>query len=234
MVLAAGLGTRMRPLTDHRPKPLIAVHGRTLIDRTLDALVDAGVQRAVVNVHYCADQMEAHLTMRTDLEIVISDERACLMETGGGVRQALAHLGREPIFVCNTDAFWADGGGAPLIDLGDGFDSQIMGARLLLVDRRQSLGFDGAGDFYRTASGALRLRGDDATAPFAYTGVQIVDPLLVAGEPLAPFSFMRIWKRLITEQRLFGAVLGSFWLHVGDPQAVQDANAYLQDRELRQ
>lgn len=231
MVLAAGLGTRMRPLTDHRPKPLIEVSGRALIDRTLDVLVQAGVQRAVVNVHYCADQIETHLRARRDLEIILSDERVQLMETGGGVRKALPLLGDAPIFVCNTDAFWVDAGGDPLISLAEGFDRGQMGARLLVVDCSQTLGFDGPGDFFADPLGRLRLRGDQAAAPLAYTGIQIVDPALVAAEPVEPFSFMRIWKRLMPEQRLFGSTLNAFWLHVGDPQALIDAQSYLAERE---
>jgi MurNAc alpha-1-phosphate uridylyltransferase len=225
MVLAAGLGTRMRPLTNDRPKPLIEVCGRALIDHMLDRLREAGVQRVVVNVHYRADQMEAHVRARSDLDIIISDERGKLMETGGGVRQALALLGDRPIYVCNTDALWQERAPNALRALAVGFDASQMGARLMLVDRRETLGFDGPGDFHHDRDGRIRLRGEDLNAPFAYTGVQIVDPTLLRDEPIEPFSFMRVWRRLLDQRRVFGMALDGFWMHVGDPEAVRLAEA---------
>lgn len=225
MVLGAGLGTRMRPLTDDRPKPLIMVDGRALIDHMLDRLAAAGVQRCVVNVHYRADQLEAHVRRRRDLEIIISDERARLMETGGAVRQAMSLLGEDPIFICNTDALWHETGAPALSTLATGFDAAGMGARLMLIEREATLGFDGAGDFFLDGDGRIRLRGDAASAPFAYTGVQIADPRLVADDALEPFSYMRVWRRLMAQQTLYGMRLEGFWMHVGDPGAVDLANA---------
>ena len=219
MVLAAGLGTRMRPLTNDRPKALVEVAGRALIDHVLDRLVEAGVRRAVVNVHAFADMLEAHVRRRDDLEIVVSDERGRLMETGGGVLQARALLGDAPIVVCNIDSVWEEPAGAAIVRLAAGFDPARMGARLMLAAMNQCLGFEGAGDFFMDERGVLSFRDAMPQAPWAYTGVQIIDPRIVDGEPLEPFSFTRVWRRLAREGRLFGAPLGGFWMHVGDPEA---------------
>lgn len=227
MVLAAGLGTRMRPLTDDRPKALVAVRGRALIDHVLDRCVEAGVQRAVINVHAFADKLEAHLAGRTDIKIAISDERAQLMETGGGVKQARALLGDDPIFVCNIDSVWDEPAGSAMARLAQGFDPARMGALLMLAAMDQQLGYDGAGDFFMDETGVLTLRAPMPHSPWAYMGVQIIDPALVDNEPLEPFSFMRVWKRLQAEQRLYGAPLGGFWMHVGDPNAREAAEARL-------
>ncbi len=219
MVLAAGLGTRMRPLTDDRPKALVTVAGRALIDHVLDRLVEAGVKRAVVNVHAFADLLEAHVKRRDDIEIVISDERAQLMETGGGVRQARPLLGDAPIIVCNIDSIWEEPAGSAIARLAREFDPERMGARLMLAAMDQCLGFDGAGDFIMADDGALAFRDEKPGAPWAYMGAQIVDPRIVDAESLKPFSFTRVWRRLASEGRLFGAPLGGFWMHVGDPEA---------------
>ncbi|HRE43938.1 MAG TPA: nucleotidyltransferase family protein [Terricaulis sp.] len=227
MVLAAGLGTRMRPLTNDRPKALVEVRGRALIDHVLDRLLGAGVKRAVVNVHAFADRLEAHLARRTDLEIVISDERAELMETGGGVRQARGLLGDDPIIVCNIDSVWDEPAGPAIARLAAGFDPARMGARLMLASMDACLGFDGAGDFFMDEAGALRFRDGAPQSPWAYMGAQIIDPAIVDGEPLEPFSFTRIWRRLADEGRLHGVPLGGFWMHVGDPQAREAAEARL-------
>jgi len=227
MVLAAGLGTRMRPLTDDRPKALVTVAGKALVDHVLDRLVAAGVERAVVNVHAFAEMLEAHVKRRSDIEVVISDERALLMETGGGVRQAAPLLGEAPIVVCNIDSVWEEPNGSAIARLAQGFDPGRCSARLMLASLDQCLGFDGPGDFFMDEAGALQFRDAMPRAPWAYTGVQIVDPTAVYREPLAPFSFMRIWRALAAEGRLYGAPLGGFWMHVGDPQARSDAEARL-------
>ncbi len=219
MVLAAGKGTRMRPLTNDRPKALVTVQGKALIDHVLDRLVEARVERAVVNVHAFADMLEAHLSKRRDIEIVISDERALLMETGGGMVQALPLLGDEPIVLANIDSVWTEPSGSAIARLADGFDRATMGARLMLASMDQCLGFDGAGDFHLHTDGRLQHRGEDARADWAYMGVQIIDPAIMAGEPCEPFGFFRIWARLQAQGRLFGAPLGGYWMHVGDPDA---------------
>ena len=227
MVLAAGLGTRMRPLTDNCPKPLILVRGRTLLDRALDPLVEAGVKRAIVNVHYLADQVEAHLKQRTDIEIVISDERGEVLETGGALARARPLLGEDPILVANTDAFWEPATPAPVSALAEAFDPALMDALLLVADTGRALGFDGAGDFFRHEDGAMTRRGNAPTAPYAYCGLRIIRPQLYDHEPVERFSALRVWDRLIPERRLHGLPLGAFWLHVGDPQALKDAEMWL-------
>lgn len=227
MVLAAGLGTRMRPLTNDRPKALVEVGGRALIDHVLDRMVDAGVTRAIVNVHAFADMLEAHVRRRDDIEVVISDERAQLMETGGGVKQARALLGEAPVFVCNIDSVWEEPHGSALVRLAHEFDPGRMGARLMLAAMDQQLGYEGHGDFFMSADGALTLRETMPRTPWAYMGAQIIDPSILDSEPLEPFSFMRIWRRLAIEGRLFGAPLGGFWMHVGDPAAREASEARL-------
>lgn len=230
MVLAAGLGTRMRPLTQDRPKALVEVGGRALIDHVLDRCAAAGVTRAVVNVHAFADILEAHVKRRRDLEIVISDERARLMETGGGVKQARALLGDAPIFVCNIDSVWEEPEGSALKRLAAGFDPERMGARLMLAAMDQCLGFEGQGDFFMSAKGALLFRDALPQTPWAYMGAQIIDPAIVDQEPLEPFSLTRVWRKLALEGRLFGAPLGGYWMHVGDPEARAAAEARLEAR----
>lgn len=227
MVLAAGLGTRMRPLTNTRPKCLVTVNGKTLMDHMLDRLAGAGITRVIVNVHAFADMLEAHLRTRRDLEILISDERARLMETGGGVRQALPLLGDGPFVVCNTDSIWDEPDGSAIRRLIDGFDPATMDSRLMLADMSACLGFDTPGDFTMAPSGTIALRGAASSARWAYTGVQIVRPDIVAPEPVEPFSFKRIWERSIASGRLFGGTLDGFWMHVGDPAARDAAEARL-------
>ena len=225
MVLAAGLGTRMKPLTNDRPKALVQVNGRALIDHVLDRLIAAGVKRAVVNVHAFADLLEAHVKRRTDIEIIISDERAQLMETGGGLKQARPLLGDAPIVIANIDSVWEEPNGSAIARLARGYDRSRMGARLMLAAMDQCLGFEGTGDFFMYAAGELTFRGDAPSSPWAYMGVQIIDPAIVDPEPLEPFSFTRIWRRLAAEGRLHGAPLGGYWMHVGDPQAKAEAEA---------
>lgn len=227
MVLAAGLGTRMRPLTDDRPKALVTVNGKALIDHVLDRLIEAGVKRAVVNVHAFADMLERHVQRRRDIDIVISDERAQLMETGGGVVQALGLLGPDPIVLTNIDSVWTEASGSAIARLAAGYDRTRMGARLMLAAMDQCSGFDGVGDFHMSADGRLAHRGGDAKTDWAYMGVQIVDPAILTGEPREPFGFFRIWQRLQEAGRLYGAPLGGYWMHVGDPVARQLAEARL-------
>lgn len=228
-LLAAGLGTRMRPLTDTCPKPMLEVDGRSMIDRLLDNLAAAGVVRAVVNVHWLADMLEVHVHRRTDIEIVISDERARLLETGGGLVRALPLLGDDPVFVLNTDAFWHPGGPGPLTALCDAFDPETMDECLLLADIGRSLGYHGAGDFFLEADGRVRRRGEAASAPFAFAGVRITRPQAYQGLAEEPFSANRVWNGMLPEGRLHGVVMDADWLHVGDPDALIAATDFLRD-----
>lgn len=227
MVLAAGLGTRMRPLTDDRPKALVEVGGRALVDHVLDRLADAGVERAVVNVHWFADRLEAHLAARTGgPAIVISDERDELLETGGGLKKARGLLGDDPVFVANIDSVWIDRGDA-LSDLIRLWDPTRMDAALLLARREGSIGFEGGGDFFKADDGRLTFRGGAVSAPYAYMGVHITRPGVVDDGPDGPFSLSTVWRRLASEGRLFGCVLDGDWMHVGDPAARDEAEARL-------
>ena len=227
MVLAAGLGTRMRPLTDDRPKALVQVRGRALIDHVLDRLGDAGVERAVVNVHWFAERLEAHLAARTGgPEIVISDERAELLETGGGLKKARGLLGDDPVFVTNIDSVWIDRGDA-LGDLMRLWDRARMDAALLLARREGSIGFEGDGDVFLGDDGRLTFRGDRPSAPFAYRGVHITRPDYADRGPDGPFSLSGLWRQSASEGRLYGCVLDGDWMHVGDPGARDEAEARL-------
>jgi MurNAc alpha-1-phosphate uridylyltransferase len=228
MVLAAGLGTRMRPLTETLPKALIPVAGRALIDRVLDRLVEAGVERAVVNVHHFADQMEAHLKGRRDLEVLISDERAELLDSGGGIQHARALLGEDPIFVANIDSLWIENGTPALEALKRAWDPAQMDLLLLLVLRGNGLGFEGPQGFYRDDEGRLtHSASPEVVTPFANVGFGILKPQVLDGQTSPAFSIVPIWRRLQAEGRLHGAVMEAFWMHVGDPGALDAAEARL-------
>ena len=231
MVLAAGLGTRMRPLTDDRPKALVEVAGRALIDHVLDRLAGAGVERAVVNVHWFADRLERHLAERErGPDIVISDERAELLETGGGLKKAAPLLGPGAVFVANIDSVWTDNGregNSALNQLARLWNPSTMDAALLLARREGSIGFEGGGDFFLAGDGRLTFRGDAPEAPYAYMGVHICRPDYVADGPDGPFSLSGLWRRSAAAGRLYGCVLDGDWMHVGDPQARDEAEARL-------
>ncbi len=230
MVLAAGLGTRMRPLTDDRPKPLIHVSGKALMDYALDRFADAGVERAVVNVHYLADQVEDHLSQRAAPEIVVSDERSLLLETGGGLKKARNALGDDPVFCTNTDAILIDGSAEEACaQLSGIWRDDVMDALLLLVPIDRTSGYDGCGDFDRSADGRIALRSGDA-APHVFSGLQIISPALIDEGPDGPFSTRKLWDIAAARGRLYGAVYGGDWLHVGDPQGLKDAEARLERR----
>ncbi|MDJ1158902.1 nucleotidyltransferase family protein [Chelatococcus sp. SYSU_G07232] len=227
MVLAAGLGTRMRPLTDRLPKPLVEVGGRALIDHALDRLAEAGVARAVVNVHHLADLVEAHVRRRRAPAIVISDERPHLLETGGGTKKALPLLGPGPFLLFNTDAFWIEGPQPNLPRLGEAWDAERMDILLLVAPAATSIGYDGAGDFLMDEAGRLERRGERAVAPFVYAGVAVLKPELFADTPEEPFSLNLLFDRAIARRRLYGLRLDGQWLHVGTPEAIAEAEATL-------
>ena len=239
MVLAAGLGTRMRPLTDDRPKALVEVGGRTLIDHNLDRLIEAGVERAVVNVHAFADRLIAHLKARPPtIEIVISDERdhALPLETGGGIKAASAHLGNDPIVVVNIDSVWIEDGQPParaIADLCAGFDPDRMTCRLMLARAERTMGLDGPGDFLMDDRGRLtgRRAAGAASAPYNYMGVHIVDPRPIYAWPQTEFGLFPngggLWGQWAQAGRLNGFVMDGDWMHVGDPRARDEAEARL-------
>lgn len=241
MVLAAGLGTRMRPLTNDRPKPLIEVAGKPLIDYALDRFARAGVARAVVNVHYRADMMEAHLKARVaggaGPEIRVSDERDLLMETGGGLAKARALLGEAPVYSVNTDAILVDGPSAdpahePCARLAAAWDDAEMDALLLLVPRERASGFDGRGDFRLSAAGELAWRDGD-TAPYVFTGLQIIRPSLLDGMPVGePFSTKLLWDKAHAAGRFRAVVHDGAWMHVGDPDGLAEAEAFFRTRPI--
>jgi MurNAc alpha-1-phosphate uridylyltransferase len=227
MVLAAGLGMRMRPLTLERPKALVPVAGRTLIDHMLDRLVAAGVTRVVVNVHAHADQMEAHLAGRADLQVTISDERAALLETGGGLKAARHLLGQDPILVANIDTIWTEPDGSLIDRLIGAWDGTRMDDLLTLAPLENSLGFDGPGDFFRGDDGRLAPRGEAPRAPHAYMGLHMMDPAIIAAWPDSAHGIFGHWLGMAQAGRLHGVVMDGLWMHVGDPNALAAAEARL-------
>ena len=219
MVLAAGLGKRMRPLTASQPKPLVRVAGRALIDHALDRLRDAGIAQAVVNVHYLADALEAHVTARAAPRVTISDERAQLLETGGGMAKALPLL-PDPFFSLNSDNIWLDGPKNAFADLSAAWDPARMDALLLLVPHARAANFDGPGDFYMDALGRLTRRKAGRIAPFIYSGIQLASHRLLRDAPAGPFSTNILWDRAIAEGRLYGLAFRGHWFEVGTPAAI--------------
>jgi N-acetyl-alpha-D-muramate 1-phosphate uridylyltransferase len=232
MVFAAGLGTRMRPLTDHVPKSLIKVAGKPLIDHVLDRLAMAGVETVIVNVHYLGEKVEAHLAARAAPRILISDERKKLLDQGGGIAKALPLLGQIPFFVANTDAFWIEGPADNLRRLAAAWDPDRMDILLLVAGAAESVGSESPGDFNMAPDGRLTRRAEREIAPFVYTGIGIVKPELFAGGsrdvfPLAPFFF-----EAAKSGRLFGERLDGIWLHVGTPDAIVDAERMIAHSNL--
>ncbi|QJP15209.1 nucleotidyltransferase family protein [Starkeya sp. ORNL1] len=224
MVLAAGIGTRMRPLTDTRPKPMVEVGGRALIDHVLNRLAEADIDTAVVNLHHHADLMERHLRQRRGPpDIVFSDERDALLETGGGIRRALPLLGPAPFISINADTIWIEGIRPNLPTLIDGFDPERMDGLLLLAPTSASIGYDGRGDFVMDGQGALTFRGERSVAPFVYAGAAVLRPELFDDSPEGPFSLTYLFRRAAEEGRLFGLRLEGVWMHVGTPEAIAEA-----------
>ena len=225
MVLAAGLGERMRPLTDRIPKPLVPVAGKPLIDHVLDRLAAAGIERAVVNVHYLADLIERHLAGRTRPQIVISDEREKLLNTGGGVVKALGVIGSEPFIHVNSDTIWIDGVKPNLERLAEAFDPARMDALLLLAPVSTSIGYSGRGDFTMATDGRLKRRPERDVAPFVYAGAAILRPELFKDAPAGAFPLTALFNRAEAGGRLHGLRLEGVWMHVGTPQAIAEAEA---------
>jgi MurNAc alpha-1-phosphate uridylyltransferase len=226
MVMAAGLGKRMRPLTASQPKPLVRVAGKALIDYSLDHLAEAGIGHAVVNVHYLADALEAHLAKRKAPAIVISDERELLLETGGGMVKAQALL-PDPFFCLNSDNIWLDGPRGVFADLSGRWDPQQMDALLLVVGHARAVNYTGKGDFHLDPLGRITRRRSGRIAPFIYTGIQIVSHRLLRDAPEGPFSTNVLWQRAIEEGRLYGVSHTGLWFEVGAPSAIPPTEDWL-------
>jgi MurNAc alpha-1-phosphate uridylyltransferase len=227
IVLAAGLGKRMLPITATMPKPLVKVAGQTLIDFALDRLHEAGMRTVVVNVHHFADMLEEHLRTRTIPRIIISDEREELLETGGGVKKALPILGDAPFITFNSDSLWIEAGEPNLKRLVAAWDPDRMDILMLVAPLSTSVGYEGSGDFHMDPDGRLRRRGSDVSAPFVYAGVAIVKPELVPGSPDGAFSANVFYDRAIASGRLHGLCMEGQWLHVGEPRAIVEAEKCL-------
>lgn len=228
MVLAAGLGLRMRPITERMPKPLVRVAGKALLDHVLDKLGEAGVAHAVVNVHYLPDQIIRHVAARQAPRVTISDERDMVLGTGGGVVKALPLLGDAPFFHLNADTMWIDGVRPNLLRLADAFDPSAMDILMLLAPTATSVGYDGSGDYAMATDGRLIKRKEKQLVPFVYAGAAILSPKLFAGAPAGEFSLTDLFNRAEAGGRLFGLRLEGVWMHVGTPDAITAAeNAIL-------
>jgi MurNAc alpha-1-phosphate uridylyltransferase len=230
MIMAAGLGKRMRPLTATRPKPLVEVGGKALLDHVLDRLRTAGVQNVVVNVHYLADALEAHLATRAkELNVKISDERDLLLETGGGLIKAEPLIDCDPFLALNSDNLWIDGPADTLKLLASQWDGEKMDALLLLVPQARAVGHKGQGDFHMDRVGRIRRRERSHVAPFVFTGIQIASKRLLRDAPSGPFSTNILWDRAMEEGRAYGAVHQGLWFDVGTPQSIPVTEAVLQN-----
>lgn len=230
MVMAAGLGKRMRPLTATRPKPLVRVAGKPLIDHSLDRIEAAGIGHVVVNVHYLANALEAHLSaQKRAFTIAISDERDLLLETGGGMVKALPQLTGDPILIVNSDNIWTDGPQDSIQHLARHWDGGRMDALLLLIRQASATGHGGRGDFHMDPSGLLSRRKPGRIAPFVYTGVQLISPRLLADAPAGPFSTNILWDRAIAAGRLFGLSHMGQWFDVGSPASIGPTEAALSE-----
>jgi MurNAc alpha-1-phosphate uridylyltransferase len=225
MVLAAGRGKRMRPITATTPKPLVEVCGKSLIDHVLDRLAMAGVERAVVNVHYLANLVEVHLARRSRPQIVISDERDVLLDTGGAVVKALPLIGNEPFFHLNSDTVWIEGARPNLAMLAERWDPDRMDGMLMLASTVTAIGYDGFGDFEMDKEGRLRRRAERTVAPFVYAGAAVFHPRVFAGLEAEPLSLNVLFDEMIAAGRLFGMRMDGIWLHVGTPDAIREAEA---------
>lgn len=226
MILSAGLGTRMQHLTRNRPKPLVKFYGKPLIDHVISRLEETEVENIVVNVHYKAGMLEAHLAERRSPRILISDERQKLLDTGGGVAKALGLLGNEPFYVHNSDSVWIEGAGSSLKSLSDRWDPSTMDGLLLLASTTTSLGYDGTGDFAMSPNGHLRRRREREIVPYIFAGVSILDPQLFDGCSADSFSLNEIFDKAIEAGRLFGLRHEGIWMHIGTPETLQEAEAF--------
>ena len=230
MVLAAGLGLRLRPITNKTPKPLVKVADRTLLDHTLDRLVAVGVERAVVNIHHLADQVEQHLGNRKDLEIIISSEADDLLETGGGVKKALEHFGDEPFYISNADVLWLNGPTPALGRMIERWNDDEMDVLLMLHSTVEAYGYTGNGDFEAEPNGKLSRKLEGEITPYLFTGVQSIHPRIFEATPDGAFSLNVIYDKAIEAERLYGVVHDGEWFHIGTPDGLAQAEVYMGQR----
>ena len=230
MVLAAGLGLRLRPITEQIPKPLVQVAGRTLLDHNLDRLAAGGITRAVVNTHYLSDQIESHLKNRRDLEIILSPEIEERLDTGGGIYHAIDHLGPAPFYSTNTDVIWLDGPTPALRRLATAWDDDRMDGLLLLHSTVESYGYTGDGDFLIDPNGVLTRRPEREVSPYLFTGTQLLHPRLFKDVPAGAFSLNLLYDRAMAEGRLYGLIHDGDWFHIGTPDGLHEAETYMRQR----
>jgi MurNAc alpha-1-phosphate uridylyltransferase len=229
MIMAAGLGTRMRPLTDTRPKPLVEVRGRALLDHVIDRLVAAGVTLIVVNTHYKAEMIKAHLAGRKDVDIRISDESDALLDSGGGILKALPHFEGEPFYHANADTVWVEGASHALEKLSARWSSETMDALMLLAPTVSTVCYEGRGDFMMDSEGHLSRVPDGRISPFVWMSIEILHPRLFDGVKPGKFSINPLWDKAIGKDRLFGMRLDGVWMHIDRPEAIQQSEAFLAD-----
>jgi MurNAc alpha-1-phosphate uridylyltransferase len=227
MIMAAGFGTRMRPLTNPIPKPLVKVQGRALIDHVMDRLVAAGVKTIVVNIHYMGDQIKAHVEKRKDVEIIISDETDTILDSGGGIFKALPHFKGEPFFHANADTVWVEGASHALERLKAAWKPSEMDALMLLASTVTTVCYDGRGDFMMDADGRLSRVPEGRISPFVWMSMEILHPRLFDGMQPGKFSINPLWDKAIAKGRLFGQRLDGVWMHIDRPEAVKQSEEYL-------
>lgn len=230
MILAAGLGLRLRPITNKTPKPLVKVADRTLLDHTIDKLLAIGVKTAIINVHYLGDQIKQHLSKRTDLEIIFSSEADTLLETGGGIKNALEYFGDEPFFACNADVLWLNGPSPVLERMQDYWHDDQMDGLLMLHSTVEAYGYMGNGDFELDSVGRLSRKLEREVTPYLFTGVQILHPRIFGDTPFGAFSLNIIYDKLIKTNRLYGIINDGEWFHIGTPDGLDQAEKYMQHR----
>ena len=224
MVLSAGLGKRMQPLTNDRPKPMVELDERPMIDHVLERLETAGIEQCVINLHYQADVLENHLKQRTDRpDILFSDERNELLNTGGGIKHALQLIGDQPFLLHNSDSVWIEGDANNIVNLINAYDPETMDCLMLLAPARASLGYDGKGDFHMSEEGVLSRRAGDEICANVFAGVSIQHPRLFADSPDGAFSINQLWDKAIADGRMHGALFAGRWMHIGTPEALEEA-----------
>jgi MurNAc alpha-1-phosphate uridylyltransferase len=227
MIMAAGFGTRMRPLTNKIPKPLVKVQGRALIDHVMDRLVEAGVKTIVVNIHYMGDQIKAHVEKRKDVEIVVSDESDTILDSGGGIFKALPHFKGEPFYHANADTVWVEGASHALERLSAAWNPYNMDALMLLASTVTTVCYDGRGDFMMDAEGRLSRVPEGRISPFVWMSMEILHPRLFDGMQPGKFSINPLWDKAIAKGRLYGQRLDGVWMHIDRPEAVKQSEEYL-------